>query len=59
VTGTSLVVGGAAEGQTLRVTATVVWSTSAPGNLDVRVNGRAAVPGTFSAVVAHGHVRSA
>ena len=59
MTGTSLFVG-AAEGQIVRVTAPVVWSTFGTGNLDVRVNGRVAVPGTFngtvSAVVAPGHV---
>jgi hypothetical protein len=63
-TGRSLFAGVVAKGQTVRVTAPVVWITfGAAGNLDLRVNGRAPVPGTFNgtitAVIAHGQVRAA
>ncbi len=62
-TGKPLFAGVVAEGQTVRVTAPVVWITfGAAGNLDLRVNGRAPVPGTFNgtvtALIAHGRVRS-
>jgi hypothetical protein len=61
--GKTLFAGVVVEGQTVRVTAPVVWVTfGAAGNLDVRVNGRSPVTGTFSgtitAVIAHGRVRS-
>lgn len=60
--GKSLFAGVVSPGQTVRVTAPVVWITfGAAGNLDLRVNGRAPLPGTFhgtiSAVIAHGQVR--
>jgi Domain of unknown function (DUF4115) len=63
-TGRSLFAGVVAKGQTVRVTAPVVWITfGAAGNLDLRVNGKAPVQGTFNgtitAVIAHGRVRSA
>ena len=63
-TGKSLFANVVSQGETIRVTAPVVWITfGAAGNLDVRVNGRAPVPGTFNgtvtAVIAHGRVRSA
>jgi hypothetical protein len=62
-TGKSLYAGVVAQGQTVRITAPVVWVTfGAAGNLDLRVNGRSPVPGTFrgtiTAVIAHGRVRS-
>jgi uncharacterized protein DUF4115 len=62
--GKSLFAGVVSPGQTVRVTAPVVWITFGDaGNLDLRVNGRAPVPGTFNgtitAVIAHGRVRSA
>lgn len=62
-TGKPLYAGVVAQGQTVRVSAPVVWVTfGAAGNLDLRVNGRAPVPGTFkgtiTAVIAHGRVRS-
>ena len=62
-TGRSLYAGVVAQGQTVRITAPVVWITfGAAGNLDLRVNGRSPVPGTFrgtiTAVIAHGRVRS-
>jgi mRNA-degrading endonuclease toxin of MazEF toxin-antitoxin module len=62
-TGKSLFAGVVAQGQTIHVTAPVVWITfGAAGNLDLRVNGRAPVPGTFNgtvtALIAHGRVRS-
>jgi uncharacterized protein DUF4115 len=61
--GKQLFAGVVSPGQTVRVTAPVVWITfGEAGNLDVRVNGRAPVPGTFygtiTAVIAHGRVRS-
>ena len=60
--GKSLFAGVISPGQTVRVTAPVVWITFGDaGNLDVRVNGKGPVPGTFygtiTAVIAHGHVR--
>jgi len=63
-TGKSLFAGVVSQGETVRVTAPVVWITfGSAGNLDLRVNGRAPVPGTFNgtvtAVIAHGRVRSA
>jgi hypothetical protein len=63
-TGRPLFAGVVAHGQTVRVNAPVVWITfGAAENLDVRVNGRAPVPGTFNgtitALIAHGRVRSA
>jgi hypothetical protein len=63
-TGRSLFAGVVAKGQTVRLTAPVVWITfGAAGNLDLRVNGKAPVQGTFNgtitAVIAHGRVRSA
>jgi hypothetical protein len=62
-TGKSLYAGVVAQGQTVRITAPVVWVTfGAAGNLDLSVNGRSPVPGTFrgtiTAVIAHGRVRS-
>ena len=62
--GKSLFAGIVSPGQTVRITAPVVWITFGDaGNLDVRVNGKAPVPGTFygtiTAVIAHGRVRSA
>lgn len=62
--GRSLYAGVVVQGQTIHVTAPVVWITfGAAGNLDLRVNGRAPVPGTFNgtvtALIAHGRVRSA
>jgi hypothetical protein len=61
--GRPLFAGVVAQGQTVRVTAPVVWITfGAAGNLDLRVNGRSPVPGTFdgtiTALIAHGRVRS-
>ena len=62
--GKRLFAGVVSPGQTVRVTAPVVWITFGDaGNLDVRVNGKAPVRGTFygtiTAVIAHGRVRSA
>lgn len=62
--GKSLFAGVVSPGQTVRVTAPIVWITIGDaGNLDVRVNGKAPVAGTFdgtiTAVIAHGRVRSA
>jgi len=61
--GRTLFAGVVAQGQTVRVTAPVVWITfGAAGNLDLRVNGRSPAAGTFdgtiTAVIAHGRVRS-
>ena len=61
--GKSLFAGVVSPGETIRVTAPVVWITfGEAGNLDVRVNGRSPVAGTFygtiTAVIAHGRVRS-
>jgi hypothetical protein len=63
-TGRSLFAGVVSQGQTIRLTAPVVWITfGAAGNLDLRVNGKAPVPGTFNgtvtALIAHGRVVSA
>jgi hypothetical protein len=63
-TGRLLFEGVVADGRTVRVTAPVVWITfGAAGNLDLRVNGRTPVPGSFrgtiTAVIAHGRVRRA
>jgi hypothetical protein len=63
-TGKSLFAGVVSPGQTVRVTAPVVWITFGNAeNLDVHVNGRAPVAGTFRgtirAVIAHGRVRAA
>lgn len=63
-TGRLLFAGVVADGQTVHVTAPVVWIRfGAAGNLDLHVNGRTPVPGTFNgtitAVIAHGRVRSA
>jgi hypothetical protein len=62
-TGRSLFAGVVAPRQTVRVIAPVVWITfGAAENLNVRVNGRAPVPGTFNgtitALISHGRVRS-
>jgi uncharacterized protein DUF4115 len=62
-TGRPLFAGVVAQGQTVRVTAPVVWVTfGAAGNLDLHVNGRAPVPGTFNgtitALIDHGRVHS-
>jgi hypothetical protein len=62
--GKSLFAGVVTPGQTVRVTAPVLWITFGDaGNLHVRVNGKTPVQGTFhgtiTAVIAHGRVRSA
>ena len=62
--GRSLFAGVVSQGQTVRLKAPVVWVTfGAAGNLDLHVNGRAPVPGTFNgtvtALIAHGRVVSA
>jgi hypothetical protein len=63
-TGRSLYAGVIEQGQTVRLRAPTVWvSAGAAGNIDLRVDGRAAPPGSFTGTVtilaSHGRVQTA